>query len=102
MQINSCLKKVVLEYKQFGFVTNKNCNPVQDEDLEKFLFLLANQHAIRRRGAVSHKLLGAHLCQAFRAVEARVRDRDWMVGWQYSGLEDLRPRPLLNWGLCDE
>ena len=66
----------------------------EDEDLENILHLLCAMHALHRQGPDTHWQLGMMLGQAFKAVETRVRDRDWTLAWTYTGLPEPRMQEL--------
>ena len=63
------------------------------------MHMLAAMHAVHRRGEAHFWELGMLLDQCFKASEARLRDRDWTVGWALTGLPDPRPQPLAERGL---
>ena len=69
------------------------------EDEQRFSYLLARMHALAMRGPDSHAELCALIAQSFKAVEQKTRDRQWGLAWLWTGLPDPRPQGLFHRGL---
>ena len=74
------------------------CQPEQ-EDLQRFLHPLASMHAVHRQMPGSHWALNAFTGQAFKACEQAIKDKDWTLGWRWTGLPDPRPNRRFAQGL---
>ena len=61
-------------------------------DLERVAHMLCMMYGIYKRGPDHHDALGAFIIQCFKATEQATKDKDWTLAWQWTGLEDPRPR----------
>ena len=70
------------------------------EDLLCMLHVLSMMHAVHRQGPEHYWELGALISQAYKAAEQAAKDRDWTLGWLWTGLPDPRPNRRLGRGLA--
>ena len=66
----------------------------EDDDLERVTHIFCHLHALHRAGPDQHAALGAAITQGFKALEQRMRDGVWTVGWLWTGIPEPRPGPM--------
>ena len=69
------------------------------EDEQRFAYILARMHALAMRGPDAHPELSALIAQSFKALEQKTRDRQWGLAWVWTGLPDPRPHGVFHRGL---